>query len=243
MQPITKHIDGLTPASVTVLYVKRLDTNTTIDTDVSMTFTSPDIWSYVDNAQSGDFSYEYQIQINWPNGSFTQLDPETYIGTGSGTSSGHTASVVFTTTLATAGAVGFYATEDDMRDYFGNSIDSWSDVDATGSADEGRIQRALDYSDAYIDSFFAGGPFTLTPHLTFLDTASTTLVKQWAAKLAGTYLYRASGQRDEADAKPTNQYSAMLADVMREMGMYKAGLRTLNATRVASLPTAPMNVL
>jgi uncharacterized protein DUF1320 len=142
-------------------------------------------------------------------------------------------------------AQGLYAAQCDIEDIFGiTNVAIWSQLDPTqppGTADVTRIQRALDYSDATIVSFFRNQGNYATP-LAPLDT-DATLVKRWSATLAGVWLYESRDLRDQAatgkaSAKEGNRYSQMAQQVIAEMGPYRSQQK-LNAVRRWPSPTAP----
>jgi hypothetical protein len=138
-------------------------------------------------------------------------------------------------------AQGLYAAQSDIEDIFGiTNVAIFSQLDPTqppGTADVPRIQRALDYSDATIISFFRNQGNYATP-LAPLDT-DADLVKRWSATLAGVWLYESRGLRDAG--KDGNRYSQMRALVIAEMGPYRSQQK-LNAVRRWPAPTAPAAV-
>jgi phage gp36-like protein len=135
-------------------------------------------------------------------------------------------------------AQGLYAAEADVEDIFGiTNIAIWSQLDPTqppGTPDEDRIQRALDYADAKIISFFRNYGNYVTPLAP--QGNDVTLVTRWDATLAGVWLYESRGLRD--DTKEGNKYTAMAAQVLAEMGTYRAQDK-LDAARRWPAPTAP----
>jgi phage gp36-like protein len=138
------------------------------------------------------------------------------------------------TTISSAVA-GYYAAQADVENKFGaNNVARWSQLDnSSSSADEGRISSALQYADATIDGFFRDGPY-VTP---LVLSSGGALAVNWAATIAGVWLYGNRGQRDQD--KDASKYTAMLAGVMREMGMYKGGVLRLDAARRWPAPTGP----
>jgi len=135
-------------------------------------------------------------------------------------------------------AQGRYSAQSDIEDIFGvTNVAIWSQLDPTqppGTPDVDRIQRALDYSDARIISFF----FTQGNYVTPLVPLNTDidLVTRWAATLAGVWLYESRGLRD--DTPDGNKYSAMARQVIAEMGPYRSQEK-LDAVRRWPAPTAP----
>src|ERR1700683_891571 len=119
-------------------------------------------------------------------------------------------------------ATGIYSSQCDIEDLFGvTNVAVWSQLDPTqppGTADTTRIQRALDYSDARIISFFRNFGNYVTP-LVPLNT-DVNLVKRWGATLAGVWLYESRGLRD--DTKDGNKFTTMARQTIAEMGAYRA---------------------
>ena len=97
-----------------------------------------------------------------------------------------------------------------------------------------RIQRALDYADARIVSFFRNYGNYITPLAP--QNNDVALVTRWDATLAGVWLYESRGQRD--DTKDGNKYSKIAEQVLAEMGPYRAQDK-LDAARRWPAPTSP----
>lgn len=136
----------------------------------------------------------------------------------------------------TAGpAAGYYAGQTDVESIFGTSnVATWSQLDNTISGpDESRIQSALDWADAQINSFFRDGPYTIP----LADAADAAITTRWAATLAGVWLYTSRGLRD--DNRDGDKLTTMMADVMADMAAYKSGVKRLAAARRWPTPTSP----
>ena len=135
-------------------------------------------------------------------------------------------------------ATGIYSAQSNVEDIFGvTNVAVWSQLDPTqppGTDDETRIQRALDYADARIISFFRNFGNYVTP-LVPLNT-DVNLVTRWAATLAGVWLYESRGLRD--DTKDGNKFSTMARQVIAEMSLYRSQDK-LDAARRWPAPTAP----
>jgi phage gp36-like protein len=136
-----------------------------------------------------------------------------------------------------------YATQGDIEDRFGvPNVAAWSQttgaVDASGLplADVGRIQRALDASDAEIDSALRDGPYLVPLSL----SGDWQVVINWSATLAGVWLYQTRGLRD--DTRDGNKYTAMRVAILSEIQLYKSGVKRLDAVRRWPTTTAPMGV-
>jgi phage gp36-like protein len=140
---------------------------------------------------------------------------------------------VTATPLSAGEASGQYASQSDIESQFGTSnVRVWSQLDnSVTTADETRIQQALDFADARIISTFAGYGNYVTP-LAPLGS-DVTLVTRWAAVLAGAWLYQSRGLRDDDSNK--DHVSRLLAQMMR----YRASEK-LNAARRWPTATAPV---
>jgi hypothetical protein len=107
-------------------------------------------------------------------------------------------------------ASGRYATQLDLESLFGRTtIAGWSQFDGSAVADVARIQRALDCADAAIDDFFRDGPYSIP----LAATASKATITNWAATLAGAWLYRsrsAGGGGASGSTSPGGTASASL---------------------------------
>lgn len=135
-------------------------------------------------------------------------------------------------------AVGQYAAQSDIEDIFGvTNVATWSQLDPTqppNTPDINRIQRALDYADAKIISFFRNYGNYTTPLAP--QNNDVALVTRWDATLAGVWLYQSRGLRD--DTRDGNKYTAMAEQVIAEMRPYRAQDK-LDAARRWPGPTAP----
>jgi phage gp36-like protein len=121
--------------------------------------------------------------------------------------------------------MGAYIVQSDVEDLFGvDNIAAWSDLSGAGSADSARITRAISYAEGIIDDSFRDGryaiPFVPVP----------TIVKDWAAKLAGTWLFFCR-PRYGKDTKAAEGFSQLREDVFEEMGTYQSGRRKLNVDK------------
>lgn len=127
----------------------------------------------------------------------------------------------------TDSVAGRYATWADIQDIFGIlNVATWSQLDNNlTEADTVRIAKALANADAKIDGTLARlyvTPMTLTG-------TDAVIVREWAAKLAGIWLYQSRGQQDTD--KKGNDYEAMSEEVMTDIRLYRGGqIRQLNAT-------------
>ena len=144
---------------------------------------------------------------------------------------------VIATPLPSSPVSGRYAAQSDVESQFGvNNVRVWSQLDNTlTTADETRIQQALDFADARIISTFAGFGNYVTP-LSPLGT-DAALVTRWAAVLAGAWLYQSRGLRDDDSQK--DHVSLLLSDVVAQMMKYRA-TEKLNAARRWPTATAPV---
>ena len=130
-----------------------------------------------------------------------------------------------------------YITQSDIESVFGDdNIATWSNLDNTdATANTDRITSAISYAEAYIDD-----RFRLTQYRVPLQGNGVTLyiVKDWAAKLAGVWLYMSRGVRDDNDQG--DKLSDMKDSVLAEMDAYLSGQRKMNAVyNYSDTPTAP----
>jgi phage gp36-like protein len=132
---------------------------------------------------------------------------------------------------------GRYASQSDVESQFGvNNVRVWSQLDnSVTTADESRIQQALNFADARIISTFANFGNYVTP-LAPLGT-DAALVTRWAAVIAGAWLYQSRGLRDDDSQK--DHVSLLLSDVVAQMMRYRASEK-LNAARRWPTATAPV---
>ncbi|HPS52794.1 MAG TPA: DUF1320 family protein, partial [Phycisphaerae bacterium] len=90
-----------------------------------------------------------------------------------------------------------YATKSEIESVFGKSnVASWSNLDNEMSgADDTRIASAISYADSIINARLRGGRYALP----LVNSQGTVpgLVKDWAAKLAGVWLYECRGLFDD----------------------------------------------
>ena len=144
-------------------------------------------------------------------------------------------------------AAGVYADQSDVENVFGTTnVAVWSNLENTGTgsqvvANSTRIQLALNYADAQINGRFLGGPF-LTP---ISGALASQLCRDWAAKIAGVWLYESRGQLDvlTTDAggqRPYNKYAGLIKEVYAQMQRYKGGALSWDAPRRWPGPTAPV---
>jgi phage gp36-like protein len=137
-----------------------------------------------------------------------------------------------------AAAEGRYATQTDVENKFGRSnVAIWSDLDNDGTADVARIQEALDHADADIDGFMRDGPYTVP---LVLGTSGQHVVHDWAATLAGAWLYNSRGIR--ADDPIETKIARMVEATYEDMRLYKGLIRHLDASYRWPAPTGPVGI-
>ena len=130
-----------------------------------------------------------------------------------------------------------YITQSDIESVFGDdNIATWSNLDNTdATANTDRITSAINYAQSSIDD-----RFRFTRYLVPLQGDGVTLyiVKDWAAKLAGIWLYMSRGVRDSNEQG--DKLSEMKDSVYEEMDTYLSGQRKLNAVyNYSDTPNAP----
>lgn len=132
-----------------------------------------------------------------------------------------------------------YITQTDIENIFGiSNVRKWSQLDNDQAAsDNPRIARAIVVADSEIDDIFRVTQYTVP-----LTAVSGTLelVKDWAAKLAGVWIYECRGLQD--DDEEGNKLTKIKEAVHSQMNDYVAGKRTLNAVLKNTSPSAPVVV-
>jgi phage gp36-like protein len=143
------------------------------------------------------------------------------------------------TPVTSGDASGYYATQDDVENRFGiDNIRIWSQLDNTvETADETRIQAALDYADAYINAFFRGSQYAAP----LVFATGGDVAKVWAATIAGEWLFR-SRVVPEGDDKAL-AIAQMLERVTDDMAQCRGGMKRLDAAVADSdMPTCAVVV-
>ena len=139
--------------------------------------------------------------------------------------------------------MGRYIVKSDVEDQFGiDNVIVWSDLSGTGSVDDNRINRAIDYAEDRIDDWFRGGRYAI-PFVFSAGIPQT--VKFWASVYAGAWLYRSRGIRDEDAGERINvleKGEGGVGGVDGEIREYMANIRQLNAASTRSQPDAPVVV-
>ena len=138
-----------------------------------------------------------------------------------------------------------YAAQSDIEAVFGPAeVAAWTfylQAGGTGTAapaDPGRITAALAYADAEVDGAFAGGPYAVPLQA---SAAAARTVAQWAAVIAGCYLYGSRASVSYVDYAG-NRYLALRASVYADMHKVRAGVKRLDAARRFPQPSGPSGV-
>ncbi len=133
--------------------------------------------------------------------------------------------------------MGAYITKSNVEGVFGRAnIVKWSNLGNTQApANEDRITAAITYAEAHINDRFRGGRYAIP----FAGTIPQA-VQDWAAKLAGAWLYESRGVSDGNDEG--NKLTDMREDVTRDINAYVTGQRRLDATPSRTAPSAPIVV-
>jgi phage gp36-like protein len=121
--------------------------------------------------------------------------------------------------------MGNYIVKADVQNLFGvDNITAWSDLTGSGSEDDARITLAITNAEALIDDSFRDGRYAvpLTP--------APTIAKDWAAKLAGTWLFFCR-PRYGKDSKAATGFTQLREDVIEEIASYQAGRRKFNCDK------------
>ncbi len=136
-----------------------------------------------------------------------------------------------------------YAAQSDIEAVFGVAeVAAWTFYlqpgGTTAPADPGRVAAALAYADAEVDGAFAGGPYAVPLQA---SAAAAPTVAQWAAVIAGCYLYGSRATVSYVDYAGS-RFLALRATVYADMHKYRAGVKRLAATPRVPQPTAPGGV-
>jgi len=133
--------------------------------------------------------------------------------------------------------MGRYAAQSDVEAVFGTAnVAVWSNLDSDSTtANTSRIASAIAVAEQSIDDRLRGGPYSLP--LTAVGSGGLVTVTDWAARLAGVWLYESRGVEDET----ANQIAAHKKMVHGEIDAYMAGTRRLDCLRSGSIGMhAPM---
>lgn len=137
-----------------------------------------------------------------------------------------------------------YCVQSDVEAIYGvTNVALWSNLEnvsiteGTPTEDTARIDTSIEYAESVInDRFRSTGryslPFSPVPFA----------VKNWAATIAGVWLYRSRGMQTGEDTAETNRYAGMEANALREMDLYMGGARRLNLPENDVRNTAPVVV-
>lgn len=134
--------------------------------------------------------------------------------------------------------MGNYISQSDVEAVFGeNNVTSWSNLDNESTeADTVRIAKAITIAEALIDDKFRGGQYALP----FNPVPS--MVQDWAAKLAGIWLYDARGHRGKTEEDVIDKYASMKGDIENQMAEYAGGARKFSAARAQAMPNSPVAI-
>ena len=131
-----------------------------------------------------------------------------------------------------------YIVQTDIESVFGaDNIATWSNLDnLDASANTDRITSAINYAESVIDDRFRNTRYTVPLQG---DGAVLYVVKDWAAKLAGIWLYQSRGTHD--DNEEGDKLSDVKESVYAEMDTYLSGGREFPAIYGHSdVPTSPI---
>jgi len=130
-----------------------------------------------------------------------------------------------------------YIVQADIESVFGaDNIATWSNLDnISASANTDRITSAINYAESIIDDRFRNTRYAVPLQG---DGVVLYVVKDWAAKLAGIWLYQSRGTHD--DTEEGDKLSDVKESVYGEMDTYLSCQRELNAIYgYNDIPTAP----
>ena len=113
---------------------------------------------------------------------------------------------------------GIYENTCDVQAVFGiNNIASWSNLDGGDTLDPVRMQVALNWADATIQSLFknyGNYVYPLSP-----VNEGIVIVNYWGSVLAGVWLYESRGLRD--DDELGNHLTKLKNNVMNQINDYR----------------------
>lgn len=136
--------------------------------------------------------------------------------------------------------MGRYISQTDIENVFGaTNVRAWSNLDTNASTtNTTRVDAAIAFAEQLIDDRFRNSMYSLP--LTANGTDSLRPVIDWAAKLAGVWLYSSRGFRQNDDSTEGNRILFHRREVEELMDLYLSGSRTLDcARRWNSDTTAP----
>lgn len=141
-------------------------------------------------------------------------------------------------------AQGFYIAQADIEAIVGvDNVRLWSQLDNDiVTADEDRIQTAIDEAEAQIEARFRQGRYAVP----LVESGSNGIlpIKRLIARQAAIYLYAARGSNDTGEAASAE--AGRMADIQeqidREIRAYTAGTRTLLLTRVDTEGNSPQAI-
>ncbi len=130
-----------------------------------------------------------------------------------------------------------YIVQTDIENVFGaTNVRAWSNLDNNASTtNTTRVASAIAYAEQLIEDRFRNSDYAVP-----LSGAGLVIVKDWAAKLAGVWLYSSRGFRQNDDGTEGNRILFHRREVEETMDLYLSGSRTLDcARRWNNEPTAP----
>jgi hypothetical protein len=123
--------------------------------------------------------------------------------------------------------MGLYIESVDVEAVFGvYNVQKWANLDNDQAVDvSGRVTAAINWAEAYVNSRFRRGPYIVP----FSGPGVAYEVKDWCAKLAGWWLYRSRGFRDQDQQGDLIEQHR--ATVESEMTNVLGGQRVLDLAR------------
>jgi len=129
-----------------------------------------------------------------------------------------------------------YSTQTDIENVFGEkNVETWSDLDGDGTLDSTRVAASIAYADEFINSMLRGGVYAIP------IGSSNVLVTNWSAVLAGAWLYRSRGLRD--DNLEGDKIESQRQDVESKLAQVNAGVIQLDVARTSPDSTTAMSVV
>lgn len=130
-----------------------------------------------------------------------------------------------------------YATKSDIENIFGTAnVLRWSNLSTNATtADADRIGLAIAVAEGQINDAFRGSRYAVPLRGT---AGLPAAVRDWAAKLAGVWLYESRGFKDGAAAEDDdkNRVRRHRTDAMTDMRAYLCGARQLECVHSRPQP-------
>ncbi len=132
--------------------------------------------------------------------------------------------------------MGTYIGQTDVENVFGeDNIETWSDIDNSGSTDTTRVTVAIAFAESDVEDRFRGGDYAIP------FSSAVQALKDFMSKIAGLWLYESRPRHSSDDNN--EYYSKMKEQIEMDIEAYTSGQRRLDITRSETgTPRAPIVV-